>query len=80
MAERQELKAVSCSNCSNFQPDTIGNGQGLGKCAVIESETVPMEKHKRYIECGGKLCWNGSDKPNRLCRYHNPKYPFTVGD
>lgn len=71
MAERVELQAVSCSNCSNFQPDD--SVQGLGKCAVVEAETIPMEKHKRYIECGSNLCWT-SDKPNRLCQHYVPVF------
>jgi hypothetical protein len=30
------LKPVSCSLCTHFLPDTIGFGQGLGRCQQYE--------------------------------------------
>lgn len=68
--ERTELQLVSCSNCANFTPDAIGSGQGVGECSIIQSEKTEMNKRKRFIECGAKLCYNGNDKPNRFCQHY----------
>jgi hypothetical protein len=41
--------AVSCSLCTNFRPDTIGFGQGLGRCQAYEDYRAkgPSESAKR---------------------------------
>lgn len=29
--------AVCCGNCGQFQPDTIGDGSGIGRCALMDN-------------------------------------------
>jgi hypothetical protein len=77
---------VSCANCKKFTPDYIGNGSGLGQCAVYEAQ---LAKHQNpsidravFNSLGNCNFWGGSKgyKPDRRCSHYVSKYPFTMGD
>lgn len=78
MAERTELKLVSCSACENFIIDHVGSGQGLGECKVMNNYLAenkqPIQNALFFARLGNKNFWAGTDKRNdRFCEYHSEK-------
>lgn len=67
------MNPVSCAQCQYFLPDTIGSGDGIGKCRIYEhyaSKGLPDKKlNKLFIQLGNKLFWCGTDtdKKDRYC-------------
>lgn len=46
---------VNCGSCQHFIKDTIGSGQGIGKCQVLEDYKLkikdkPMQEQKRLLQ------------------------------
>ena len=56
--------SIRCSLCSNFIPDTIGFGQGLGECKVyndyIKKGANEYQLKMAFIALGNELFWCGS--------------------
>jgi len=75
VAERVEIKLVSCSACANFITARIGSGQGLGECKVMNNYLTenhqPIQNVLFFARLGNKNFWAGTDKRNdRYCEYH----------
>jgi hypothetical protein len=83
MAERTELKLVSCSNCQNF---IIGNGQGLGECKIMNNYLAekhdPIQNKLFFAKLGNKNFWAGTEKRNdRFCpEFAEAATQFSNGD
>ena len=75
---------VSCTKCKNFTPDYIGNGSGLGQCAVYEAQ---LAKHQNpaidravFNQLGNCNFWGGSNdhKPDRMCNHYVSKFTMEI--
>ena len=65
---------VTCSDCQNFKPDTVGDAYGVGECAEYTAylSKNPSEEQKRRAlsrlgnHNGNTLFWGGRLK-DRIC-------------
>ena len=56
--------SIRCSSCSNFIPDTVGLGQGLGECKVYNdyrNKNVSEQQLKNaFVALGNESFWCGN--------------------
>ena len=49
---------MTCANCKNFIPDTIGDGSGIGKCQLYEDYKLKTNSlsrlHSARVTLGNK--------------------------